>query len=104
MLSTKRKALLSLLQATGLAVYCGAVATLMLNAERVFVRPGVAGIAFFLVLFVVSAMVSASIVLGYPAYLVTRGQIKEGVHIVAWTSGWLVAFLVLAAAFFILVR
>lgn len=105
MLSTNRKALLSLLQAAGLAIYCGAVATLMLNLPRLFgQRPGVAGVAFLLVLFVVSAMVSASMVLGYPAYLVMKGRIREGVHVVAWTAGWLVVFLVLAGAFLIMAR
>lgn len=95
-MTTYRQTLLGLLQAAGLVVYCGAVATLMLNLPAIFGKqPGIFGIVFFLVLFVLSAVISGSIVLGYPAYLALNGRYKEGAQLVAWTVGWMLALLVL---------
>ena len=96
-----RKILLGLLQAAGLVVYCGAVATLMLNLGAIFGKqPGLFGIVFFLMLFVVSAVISGAIVLGYPAYLALSGRFKEGAQLVAWTVGWMLALLVLVGVAF----
>lgn len=95
-MTISRKALLGVLQAAGLVVYCGAVATLMLNLQALFGKqPLLLGMVFFLVLFVISAVISGAIVLGYPAYLVLSGRFKEGAQLVAWTVGWMLVLLVL---------
>ncbi len=46
-----------------------------------------------LLLFVTSALVSASLVLAYPAYLVLKQQISEGFLLLLSTVAWLVLML-----------
>jgi hypothetical protein len=48
-----------------------------------------------LLLFVFSAVVSGFIVLGYPAALALRGEIKRALIIVGWTAGFLALALII---------
>ena len=95
-----RAAILGLLQATALALYCWGVSLIFLNPNlsRLFARADpTIGIIFFLILFVFSAVVSAALVLGYPGYLVLKGQWKGALGLVGATVGWLGLFLLLLA-------
>ena len=75
----------------------------MLNLGPVFSEArGALGAIFLLVLFVVSAVLSAAIVLGHPTYLALSGRIREGVHIVAATVGWLLVVLLILGALVVL--
>lgn len=44
----------------------------------------------FLLIFVVSALISGSIVLGYPLFLFTKGEKKMAAKIVGFTIAWLI--------------
>ena len=48
-----------------------------------------------LLLFVFSATVSGFIVLGYPAVLALRGEVKRALAIVGWTAGFLALALII---------
>ncbi|MBI2848512.1 MAG: hypothetical protein HYX88_00050 [Chloroflexi bacterium] len=97
MVSTRRAITLGLLQAIGLTLYCWGVATVLLNAGRWIPRPEpMLAIFFFLVFFVISAVISASIVLGYPAYLALNQRLGQGIKVLTATVAWLVLFLVIA--------
>lgn len=89
----------SFLQSVGLTAYAALVASVMTNIGKVASEPKspLLGLTAFLMLFVFSATVCASIVFGYPAYLVKEGKMKTAIRIVAYTVTWLGAFL---AAFF----
>ena len=81
--------IVGLLQAVGLAAYCMLVAAFMQALVGAFPRgPSILGVTLLLLLFVFSAVISGSIVLGYPASLVLRGSIREAVYTVVATVGW----------------
>ena len=84
-------------------VYVSIVAWIMQHAQAWF-RPGktVLTPTAFLMLFVLSAAVVGSLVLGRPALMYAEGQKKEALQFFGFTVLWLfvltiVAFLVLAA-------
>lgn len=81
-------------QALGLVLYCAAVGFLMISGE-VWFGPmvGILGFVLFLLLFVVSALISAGIVLGYPAWLFLQKRISQAIDLVIWTVFWLLAIL-----------
>jgi len=91
-------------QALGLAIYCSLIGLLLLQAEKWVVPHTFLGPAFFLILFVVSATISALIVLGYPFILFwERKQTIKALKLVVYTTAWLIFFtslfiLVLAVA------
>jgi len=86
------------LQALGLTLYVTLVATLMRYAEAVRLpieQPQ--GIVTFLLLFVVSALISALLIFGYPIFLYLDGKGKEALKLVLWSTVWLAGFLSIAA-------
>jgi hypothetical protein len=94
--------IVSLIQALGLTAYISLVALFMQNAENWFgPQKGneMFGIMIFLLIFVISALISASIMLGYPATLFFQGKRKTALNIVLQSVGWLVLFLVLIIIF-----
>lgn len=93
--STTRIVTVGFLQAFALALYCGAIATALVNAQSwipPFPNPSVSFFAF-LMLFVFSALVSGSAVLGYPAYLGLTGRLGQAFAVLASTVAWLALFL-----------
>ena len=102
----KRIVVLALAQAMGATLYVGIVSIVMIGFGS-FIEPGPGeenpgfptreyiGLTGFLLLFVVSACISGSIVLGYPLVLALRRQIKEAVLLVAATVSWLILVLTL---------
>ncbi|MCL5075204.1 MAG: hypothetical protein M1136_06095 [Chloroflexi bacterium] len=87
---------ISFVQALALALYCWAVAWLLFSQGAALAQMGpTVGMIFFLLLFVISAIISASLVLGYPGYLVWAKRVGQGLKILALTVAWLVLFLAL---------
>jgi hypothetical protein len=87
----------SLINTVGLAVYVFAVANIMQNGEKWFGRvPGLLGPTAFLMLFVLSAAVSGSLVFGKPILVYLDGDKKGAVVMVLYTMLWLTLFVALA--------
>jgi hypothetical protein len=82
------------LEATGLVLYCSLVGLLFWQGNNLFGPPFTfIGPAMFLVLFVVSAMISALIVLGYPFVLFwEKKKTSEALKLVIYTAGWLILY------------
>lgn len=84
--------MIALIQALGLSAYVGIVASLMYRLGDLlpnrFLSP-VLGISFMLLLFVLSALVCGSIILGYPLFLVKEGKIKTAMQIVGFSMLWI---------------
>ena len=106
----KKKEKLSLpfiafLQASGLAAYCGLVGFLMWHAEtlKIFGPPFTfLGPTMFLVLFVVSALISALLILGYPFILFwEKKKTMEALKLVGYSIVWLAfyVFMILLLVF-----
>lgn len=94
--------LIALGQAVGLLAYVLLVAFFMKNAQNWFGPDKdnpILGPVVFLLIFIISALVSASIILGYPALLFFQGQRKTALKIVLMSAGWLVLFVVLIITF-----
>ena len=104
-MSGKKTTLLGLAQAMGTVFYIVLVALLMVGLSTdtgSFDGDGQAmeclGAVGILLLFVISACITGTIVLGYPAILALRLRIREAVLLVAATVGWLVVLLVVIVA------
>jgi hypothetical protein len=83
----------SLINALGTVAYVAIVATVMTNAQRIFGQmKSVIGPIAFLLLFVTSAAITASLVLGRPLMLYLDGQKQEAVKLFGLTVGWLALF------------
>lgn len=85
---------IGLLQAAGLTLYITSVAKLFQYGGAFFGSlDTVKAATFFLLLFVVSALISALLILGYPLFLFFGRKRKEALEIVSWSTLWLVGFL-----------
>jgi hypothetical protein len=74
----------------------------MSNVERAFDNvPDVLAGMTMLTLFVVSAAVTGSLVVGRPILLYLEGKKQEAARFFGYTLGWLVAILVLLVTIFI---
>ena len=96
----KRIALVGLVQALGTVLYVALVVVLLtlafsLGGPDGEGRQAVENLraAAILVLFIVSACISGTLVLGYPAVLALGQRIREAVTLVAATVAWLVLML-----------
>ncbi len=90
------------LEAAGLALYVSIFAIAVQNVGewlRAFnFRPQpVLSTILFLMVFVTSALICGSIILGYPATLFFNGKKREAVEIVLWSIVWLIVFLTIFA-------
>ncbi len=86
----------SLFQAAGVAVYIFLIANIFLKGNEWFgpLVGNILGPILFLTLFVVSALITASLVLGYPIYLFwEKKKRKEAIKLVLMTTVWLSLFL-----------
>jgi hypothetical protein len=95
---TKSKIILhSLFHALGVVAYIAIVATIMSNFEGSFINvPEVLLGMMMLLLFVISATITASLVFGRPVYLFLGGLKKEAMEFLAYTLGWmLITFLII---------
>lgn len=83
----------SLINAAGAFAYIAAVAWLLFNGEKIFGKAQNFAIPIFLLLLlVISATVTALLVLGKPASLYWSGLKKEGIVLLLCTLAWLVVF------------
>ncbi len=86
----KKPILSGLVHALGVAAYCGLVAGFFQLGERAFGDyQGSLLIVLMLVLLVLSAAITGSLVFGYPVYLVYKGKTKLGLEILISTLVWL---------------
>lgn len=91
----------SFLSSFGVLIYVTAVALVMNNGEKLFGKiDNVFGPVFLLMLFVVSALITSTLVFGRPIYLYLNGNKKDGISLFFYTVGWLVIFLL--SVFFVL--
>lgn len=88
------------LQALGVFVYVTLVALIMYHAEQVFgqARGFIAPVAF-LMLFVFSAAVVGTLVLGKPVVMYLDGHKREALQLFGYTLLWLFVFTVLSLLF-----
>ncbi|HTY39875.1 MAG TPA: hypothetical protein VMC43_02190 [Candidatus Paceibacterota bacterium] len=95
----------ALLQAIGLTFYVLGVASLFSNlagfAPRTAPDPVLAA-SFFLLLFVLSALISGAILLAYPITLFFNGHRKQALAVVGWSIGWLLMFVLIFFGFIVL--
>lgn len=92
---------LAFLQATGLLAYVSLVSLFMLNTNKIFGPvSGFFGPIAFLLLFIVSAIISGLLVLGKAGFLFWEKRYKEAFTLLGWTLGWSVLYLI--AIFFLL--
>ena len=83
--------------ALGEVVYVSLVAGFMRNISQIFKDvPDVVGLSIFLLLFVVSAVVSGALILGQPILLYLSGKKGEAIKLFFFILGWLVIFLLVA--------
>lgn len=86
--------LVAFFQASGLVIYCSLVGLLFWRGNKWFGAPHTfLGPSFFLVLFVVSALISALLVLGYPIILLSPGPTIVGLRSDYFYSRSFVAFM-----------
>lgn len=86
-LENKNPRIIGLLQALGISIYCGLVASFFfIMSHTIPEPPGFFGFFLMLSLFVFSAAVTGSLVFGYPVYLaLVKNKIKEAFTILAYT-------------------
>lgn len=95
----------SFLQALGVVLYTSGVSYLMLNGESLFGKmKNFWGPLLFLMLFIVSALITSMLVFGRPVYLYFEGKKKEGITLLFYTAGWLIVVTVVGFAVMIIVR
>jgi len=84
----------SLCYALGVLIYISVVAWIMQNGEQLFGRiNNILGPILFLLLFVISALITSSLALGRPAYLYFNGQNRAGTKMFFYNTGWLIILL-----------
>jgi hypothetical protein len=92
---------IAFLQASGLVTYIVFITTVLTNLSRFF-RNGVAEFyapIIMLLIFVFSAVISASLVLGRAGVLFWDKKYKEAFTLIGWTLGWMAFYLLM---FFVL--
>ena len=99
-MKVKNIILKGLYQSLGLAAYCILIAFIMNNLSKLFPNNGVTinllQVFMFLIIFLVSALITGSIALAYPIYLAFRKNIKKAAFIVLSTVLWSILFLIIA--------
>lgn len=97
------KPLIGLIQALGVAIYCGLIAGFFQLAKSNPVEPeGILIAGFMLVLLVFSVAVVGSIIFGYPAYLVVNKRVREALAVLGFTLAFcLIIILAVLAILFL---
>lgn len=87
---------ISLLNSIGVLVYVSLVAFIMQNGEKIFGKmQNFLGPIAFLLLFVVSAAITASLVLGKPILFYLDGKKQEAIKLFCFTIGWMFLIMVI---------
>jgi hypothetical protein len=97
---------IGILQAIGVVAYILIFASIvnLLRVATTFRPPEFLMATFVLLTFVFSALVCGSLVLGYPALLAIKGNVKRAVLVVAWTGASFATVLVLALIIAVVMR
>ena len=99
-MKVKNIILRGLYQSLGLAAYCILIAFIMSNLSRLFSNTGITinllQVFMFLIIFLVSALITGSIALAYPISLAFMKNIKDAAFIVLSTVIWSILFLIIA--------
>lgn len=86
----------ALLNALGTGVYVAIIALIMQNGEKIFGKmQNIFGPVSFLLLFVLSATITSSLVLGRPILMYLENRKAEALKLFFYTIGWL--FVITAA-------
>lgn len=95
----------SLLNVLGTIAYVSVVATMMKNGEKIFDNINqTTGPIAFLSLFVLSAAITGSLVLGKPVVLYLNGEKNEAVKMFIYTVCWLALAVISLLVFSVLVK
>lgn len=91
MVSNRRLVLWGLAQALATVLVCGVAVGISAKLQK-WEGPGNGYFddVSLLLVFVTSALVSATLVLGYPLYLLLRQRLREGFLLLLSTGGWLI--------------
>ncbi len=97
--------LMSLLHSLGVLVYVSLVVTFMSNAEKLLGKEdnGLTGIVV-LMLFIVSALITSSLVLGKPVMYYLDGKKQEAIKLLFYTIADLFVLFIIVLVVFILIR
>lgn len=97
---TKQKIIAhAFLQSAGTFIYVAAVACLLFNGEKFFGKfTGFGGPLAMLLLFVLSAAITGSLVLGQPIHLYLSGTKKEAIQLLCATLAFLFLLTLIAFA------
>ena len=96
---------LAFLQATGLVVYISLVSQFFMHGEKWFGRMDhLFGPILMLLIFVLSATISALLVLGRSGYLFWGKKYKESFTLLSWTIGWGIFYIAAISALLISCR
>ena len=93
---------IGLFQAAGITLYVSVFAIAFQLFEQWFQTQGIQpqpplGIVLFLLAFIISALICASIVFAYPISLFFGNKKDEAVKIILWSLAWLIIFFFFAA-------
>lgn len=93
-MNIKRLVLQALAQTVAIVLVCGVAVGVMRQLQR-WESPtdGYLDKVALLLLFAISALVSAVLALAYPSYLVLQQRLREGLLLLLATVGWLVLIL-----------
>lgn len=101
-MNTKHPVFIGLIQALGIAIYCGIIAGFFqLANEFLNGKPGMVGSVLMLTLLVFSAAITGLIVFGYPTYLAINKEIKKALQTLLYTL--LFALVIILAIIFTIV-
>ncbi len=90
----------AIVNSLGVSVYVAIVAMIMNNAESLFgMEDSIISVVGFLMLFVLSAGVVGSLVIGKPIFLYLDGKKKEAINLLFGTLGCLAVLTVLLLAY-----
>lgn len=89
----------SFFNSLGVTAYISAIALIMRNAEKIFgQKDNFFSPVAFLLLFVLSAAITASLVLGRPVLLYLGNRKPEAIKLFLYTIGWLFILTIIAFA------
>ena len=105
MFNNKSKPFIGFLQASGLVTYILIISVFLNNVENIFHKDTGEYMApiLMLLLFIISAVISSTLVLGRAGVLFWEKKYSEAFTLLAWTIGWGVFYFVLLLAVLYLV-
>ena len=94
---------ISFLNSLGTLAYVGTVSWFIVNGDKIFGKmSGYLAPVAFLLLFMISAVITGILVLGKPALLFYEGNKKEAIRLLLLTLGWLAFYLAIIFVYLII--